>query len=174
MAEEKPLTKQRIEELKYGSTEEKEKKYSTEELEQLRKRSENGEKLTEDEAAALHKNDNEKTIKDIDSIIRGVNDVFEKDYSFNEDNIKFTIKIKAPNIVQAGKIEALREQYLNGMGLSQTAFIFNAYDALATIRICGIDVPKELAVDENIYQPALEWLYEIDGDFNDWVARFHA
>lgn len=169
----KNLTASEIEKLKYGE-EPEEKEYTKEELAELRQKAENGEALTDEESSALHKEDNLNTIKDVDSIIRGYNDKFVKQYHFNEDKINFTIKLKVPNIVEAGKIEALRERYLDGMGLSQTNFVYNAFDALATIRVVGEDVPKELAKDSDIYTPALEWLFQIDVDFTEWMARFHS
>ena len=42
----------------------------------------------------------------IDRIIRGVNDTFTKDYDFKDLGLKFTVKIKAPNAIEIGKVQA--------------------------------------------------------------------
>ena len=62
----------------------------------------------------LHEDDTNKATEQFDYIVRGFNDMFVKEYSFDEDKIKFTIKIKMPNIIENGKVEALRDHYLDG------------------------------------------------------------
>lgn len=131
-----------------------------------------GEKLTDDEINALKYFNNEEEINLIDRVIRGVNDTFVKEYNFTEWKLKFTVKIKAPNAIDQGKIQALRESYLNGMGMSVSTFIYQVYQTLATIRICGFDLPKELEKDEDIYN--LNILYIIGQDFNKWLATFRS
>lgn len=108
--------------------------------------------------------------KVIDRIIRGVNDVFEKDYNFEDLGLKFTIKIKAPNALEIGKIQARLSAYLGGMNNYASEYMLVAYQALATLRVTGIDVPKELAKDEDIYN--LDILYMIGRDFQQWLNNF--
>lgn len=168
------LSKAEIEDLKYNQDEDKE--YSEKELKELRKKHENGEKLTKSEAQALHEEDKKQQIKDIDYIIHGTNDTFVKDYNFIDDDKKLRIEIKAPNIVEEGKINGLREQYLAGTGQAQNTFYYNAYDGLAVIRVCGKNVPKEIRSDEQLYatDAVLDWLATIDTDFYNWLSRFQA
>jgi len=171
--EKNSYTKEEIEALKYPGSNKK-KEYTEDELTKLRQRSENGEKLTDDEANALHKQDSEKSIKDIDQILQGVNDIFSKDYIFSEDNEKFHVEIKAPNVIEDAKIKALREKWLDGTGLDQNMFDYTAYTALATLNVCGTKVPVQLADNDKIYPPTLSWLYEIGVDFNNWMSRFRS
>lgn len=133
-------------------------------------RVEAGEKLTDEEINQLKYETNQEELSQIDRVIRGVNDTFIKDYDFKEYGLKFTIKIKAPNIKEQGKIQARREAYLQGMGLAVNPFYYNAFDALATIRVCGVEVPKELQDDEDIYN--LYVLVKIGDDFGRWLGSF--
>lgn len=171
--EKNSYTKEEIEALKYPGSNKK-KEYTEDELLKLRKKSENGDKLTDDEANALHKQDSEKAIKDIDQILQGVNDIFSKDYVFSEDNEKFHVEIKAPNVIEDAKIKALREKWLDGTGLDQNMFDYTAYTALATLNVCGTKVPVQLSDNDKIYPPTLSWLYEIGVDFNNWMSRFRS
>lgn len=169
------LSLDEIKKIKYADdSANKKPEYNSKTVKQLRNKVENGQKLTPDEAKILHEDDANQATQQFDYIVRGFNDMFVKEYNFDEDKIKFTIKIKMPNIIQNGKVEALRDHYLDGTALNQSVFIYNAYDALALIRVCGVDVPKELAKDENIFEPGLEWLNAIDKDYSNWAARFHA
>lgn len=168
------LNKQEIEELKYNQDTEKD--YTDKEIKELREKHENGEKLTEQESKALHEDDKKQQIKDIDYIIHGTNDTFVKDYNFLDDDKTLRIEIKAPNILEEGRINGLREQYLTGMGQAQNTFYYNAFDGLAVLRICGKNLPKELKTDDQIYgtDTMLDWLATIDTDFYNWLSRFRA
>lgn len=111
-----------------------------------------------------------ETKKVVDRIIRGVNDTFEKDYDFEDLGIKFTIKIKAPNALEIGKIQARMSSYLGGMNNYASEYMIVVYQTLATLRVTGIDVPKELEKDEDIYN--LDILYVIGRDFQQWLNNF--
>ncbi|WNO29823.1 tail tape measure protein [Bacillus phage SDFMU_Pbc] len=108
--------------------------------------------------------------KAIDRIIRGVNDVFEKTYDFAEFDEPFTVKLRAPNALDAGKIHSRTAVYLNGMNNYASDYFIVSYNALASLRVVGIDVPKELANDEDIYN--LDVLYTIGKDFQEWLNSF--
>lgn len=138
--------------------------------EQLVEKINKGEKLSDEEINLLKYQTEQAETKTLDRIIRGVNDTFIKDYDFKEFGMKFTIKIKAPNAIDQGKIQARREAYLEGMGMAVSTFIFQVYHTLATIRVCGVDVPKELEKDEDIFN--LHVLYAIGGDFAEWLNSF--
>lgn len=106
----------------------------------------------------------------IDRIIRGVNDTFIKDYNFDELGLKFTVKIKAPNAIEIGKIQARTAAYLGGMNNYVSEYFLVVYNTLATLREVGIEVPKELQKDEDIYN--LDILYTIGRDFQQWLDNF--
>ena len=53
-------------------------------------------------------------------------------------------------------------------------FDYTAYTALATLNVCGTEVPVQLADNDKIYPPTLSWLYEIGVDFNNWMSRFRS
>src|SRR5690606_12124213 len=122
-----------------------------------------GREKTPEEREAEIKQDTKKVV---DRIIRGVNDTFEKDYNFEDMGLKFTIKIKAPNALEIGKIQARLSAYLGGMNNYASEYMIVAYQTLATLRVTGIDVPKELEKDEDIYN--LDVLYIIGRDFQQW------
>lgn len=107
----------------------------------------------------------------IDRIIRGVNDTFEKEYDFSELGIgKLLIKIKAPNAIEIGKIQAKLSAYLGGMNNYASEYFIMVYQTLAAIRVCGEEVPKPLEDDEQIYN--LDILYVIGRDFQHWLNSF--
>lgn len=106
----------------------------------------------------------------VDRIIRGVNDTFVKDYDYSDIGIKYRVKIKAPNALEVGKIQAMISVYLGGMNNYASEYTLTSYYALAALRVVGIDVPKELAKDEDIYN--LDFLYEIGVDFQRWLENF--
>lgn len=108
--------------------------------------------------------------KAIDRIVRGVNDTFEKEYKFDDLGIKFTIKIKAPNALEIGRIQAKLAAYLGGMNNYSSEYMIVVYQTLSALRITGIDVPKELEKDEDIYN--LDILYTIGRDFQQWLNNF--
>jgi len=128
MADKKGLDKETLEQL---STEERQqlkyakvdhadmpkKEYTPKELEELRKQSEAGEKLTPVEASALREYQNDKRVKAVNMIIQGANDVWKKDYDFKEDKVKMHIEIKYPNVVEMGRIEAMKQDYLGGLAI---------------------------------------------------------
>lgn len=124
------------------------------------------EKTRED--AEKEKRQDEKEV--VDRIIRGVNDTFEKEYNFDDIGMNFTVKIKAPNAIEIGKIQARLSLYLNGMNNYASEYMLIVYQTLATLRVVGKDLPKELAKDEDIYN--LEILYVIGRDFQRWLDKF--
>lgn len=122
---------------------------------------------TPEQKEAKQRQDQKKVI---DRIIRGVNDTFEKDYTFSDLGLKFTIKMKAPNALEIGKIQARMSSYLGGMNNYASEYMLVVYQTLATLRTTGIDVPKELENDEDIYN--LDVLYVIGRDFQQWLNNF--
>lgn len=106
----------------------------------------------------------------VDRIIRGVNDTFVKHYNYEDMDLNFTIKIQAPNALEIGRIHARMASYLGGMNNYMSEYMITVYNTLATIRVTGKDVPKELEKDEDIYN--LDILYEIGRDFQQWLNKF--
>lgn len=123
--------------------------------------------LTSEEAAIKQRVEEKKVI---DRIVRGVNDTFIKDYTIEDLGLKFTIKIKAPNALDTGKIQARLAAYLGGMNVYASDYMLEVFNILATIRTTGIDVPKCLEKDEEIYN--LDLLFMIGRDFRDWLNSF--
>jgi hypothetical protein len=108
--------------------------------------------------------------KAIDRIIRGVNDTFIKDYDFEDLGLKFTIKIKAPNALEIGRIQAKMSAYLGGMNNYASDYMITVYQTLAALRVVGTEIPKELEKDEDIYN--LDIIYQIGIDFQEWLNSF--
>lgn len=106
----------------------------------------------------------------IDRIIRGVNDTFIKEYHFEDMDMHFTVKMRAPNALEVGRVQALLSRYLGGMNNYVSEYMMVVYTTLATLRVTGEDVPKELEKDEEIYN--LDVLYDIGRDFQQWLNNF--
>lgn len=114
-------------------------------------------------------NTTEKDVELLHELIVGVNDIFEKTYTFKEIGKTFTIKVKFPSFLEKGKINAQREDLLVGTGKYQPENIMVVYHTMATLMVCGIDVPpyfdKEASPREDI-------LYKIGLDIDNWVYSF--
>lgn len=111
-----------------------------------------------------------KEVETINRVIAGENDVFEKDYKFKELGLEFTIKIKYPNALEQGKIHAQTALYFDGLSRFMPENIMLAYTTLASLRVCGIDVPEFLQNDEEIYN--INILAVIGKDYVDWLNSF--
>ncbi|ALA07794.1 putative tail assembly chaperone [Bacillus phage BC01] len=106
----------------------------------------------------------------IDRLIRGVNDTYIKEYDLPDYDLKFTIKIKAPNAIQMARIHAETSRYLGGTNVYQSEYILIVYQTLSTLKICGIDVPEFLKKEEELYN--LELVFTIGRDFINWLDTF--
>jgi hypothetical protein len=113
-----------------------------------------------------------KQKKQVDRVIRGVNDTFRKEYDeFKELGWEdVVVEVKAPNAVEIGKIAARHSAYLGGMNNYASEYLTLAYQMLATLRVTGVKIPKELQKDEDIYN--LDPLYAIGRDFQRWLGNF--
>ena len=65
-----------------------------------------------------------KERKELDRIVHGDNDTWVKEYDIKELDLKFKISIKAPNVADQGRIQALRERYLDGVGSLVSQYVF--------------------------------------------------
>lgn len=135
------------------------------------------------QAAGIPLDNEEKTVmygKEIDNkndlvnmIIHGQNDLWHHDYDYTEDGgPKFTISIQIPNILEQGQIKARVQQYLGGTAMYWDEYTVAVYTALATIRVCGRQVPDVFKDDAKIYAVTSDWLYQINQDFEEFQSRF--
>jgi hypothetical protein len=109
----------------------------------------------------------------VDEILKGVNDTFEKTYTEFEAlgwGKEVKVAVKAPNVVEIGKIAARHAAYLNGMNNYASEYLTVAFQMLATLRITGVIVPEKLKNDDEIYN--LDPLYTIGRDFQRWLGNF--
>lgn len=116
--------------------------------------------------------EDKKIKEDVDTLhtlIRGTNDVFTKVYEFKELSEKLKVQVKYPTFLERGKINALREEMLFGMGRYQTEFIYEIFNTVAILEVCGIDVPEYLSKDR---EPREDILYTIGLDINEWIHSF--
>lgn len=108
--------------------------------------------------------------KTLQKIIKGVNDVWEKEYNFEELDLHYTIKLRIPNAIEQGRIYSLRSSYLNGMDMYQNEDVLRVYQMLATIQVVGVEVPKEFKTPEEIYN--LTPLLVMYDDWNEFLTSF--
>lgn len=128
--------------------------------------------LTPEQQAEKEKNEQrEKEVKVINRIIRGSNDVFSKSYNIEELELKFDLKVRFPNIMENAKIQAMVERYFEGLSAYMSPQLVRIYRMLATIHVCGVEVPSILENDEAIYN--LQLLGYIADDFQEWMDTFH-
>lgn len=140
------------------------------ELEELRAKAERGEALTDEEVKKLKYQDVKEEKVALDKIVRGINDMYVKDYKFEDyGGLTMTVKIKAPNAIEHGRIHQIRERYLGGTGTMVNSFTYLVYHTFGLLEVCGVDVPKELE-PENVYN--MNIIYRIGVDFADWLDRF--
>lgn len=130
----------------------------------------NGIKLTDEEVNKVKYQEAQEEKVALDRIVRGVNDIYEKEYKFEDiGGLELKVKIKAPNALEQGRINAIRENFVGGTGTMLNSFTYVVYHTFALLQVCGIDVPKELD-PENVYN--LNIIYKIGMDFGDWLDRF--
>lgn len=127
-------------------------------------------KTQEEKVKEKDMEEKEKQRDVIDRIVRGKNDTFSKSYDLEEEGIKFHISIKAPNIIEQGRIKQKTEQYLYGTGSYQDSYTKVIFNTLSLIRETGVDVPDILKSDDDIYHS--EILYRIGVDFAEWLNNF--
>lgn len=129
-----------------------------------------GEKLTDEEVNKIKYHQSEKEKTALDKIVRGVNDIYVHEYTFEDyGGLEITVKIKAPNAIEQGKINAVRENFLGGTGTMVNTFTYVVFHTFALLQVCGIDVPKEIE-PENVFN--MNIIYKIGVDFADWLDRF--
>lgn len=114
--------------------------------------------------------DYKETKQALAKVIRGHNDVFKKHYDLKELDLEFDIAIRFPNALEQAKIQAQAERYLDGLGSLMSPVVLQSYNMLATLRVCGVDIPDFLKRDEEIYN--LHILYVISEDFYEWMNSF--
>lgn len=123
--------------------------------------------LTPEESA-----EDKKTKEDVETLhqlIRGQNDIYTKTYEFKELSEPLTVKVKYPTFLERGRINAIREEMLYGMGKYQTDFVYEVFNTVAILEVCGIDVPPYLSKDK---EPRDDVLYMIGLDINNWIHSF--
>ena len=103
-------------------------------------------------------------------VIKGVNDVWEKDYNFEEADLRFKIKVKIPNAMEQSQIRALTDEFLFGKSDSTPDFIYNAYFMLATLQVVGKEVPIEFRDPEEIYN--MDYLAYVYKDWRQFLRTF--
>ncbi|QLF87224.1 hypothetical protein BESEP9_00004 [Staphylococcus phage vB_SepM_BE09] len=123
-----------------------------------------------DELQELKRKKEQEQDNTVSRVIRGVNDVFEKYYNFKEIKLDFNIKLRVPNALEQGTINAMRSNYLGGMDLYQSDEIYKAYQMLATIQVVGVEAPDELSDPEKIYN--LIPLVRVYDDWIDFLGTF--
>lgn len=131
---------------------------------------ENNTQNNTDELQELKRKKEQEQDNTVSMVIRGVNDVFEKYYNFKEIKLDFNIKLRVPNALEQGTINAMRSNYLGGMDLYQSDEIYKAYQMLATIQVVGVEVPDELSDPEKIYN--LIPLVRVYDDWIDFLGTF--
>ena len=141
----------------------------------IKARQDSHQTITNEEKAVMVGKEQDDRNDAINDILTSYNDIWSKDYDFNEDHLKFSIAIKAPTIAEKGQIVAMANNlYLQGGMPYQTMHNFNVFNGLATIRICGKVVPDFLKDDDHMYATtAVEYILEkIYLDYSEWLSRF--
>lgn len=120
--------------------------------------------MTPEEIEELKYKARQEKEQTITKVIRGVNDVWEKEYNFKELDLHFKVKVRFPNAREQGRIFALRSSFLGGMDMYQNDDVIQAYQMLATLQEVGEEVPKEFKNVEEIYN-----LYPLKVMYQDWI-----
>lgn len=146
--------------------------YSDVQIENINARKKAGNSVDEIEEAALLGKKVDKRDKVLDEFVQGVNTVFTKHYDFAEDGVSFDISIHEPSIRERGLIIGKTTRYLDGVGQLAGDYYYEVYYVLSLIRVCGDEVPLELADDSKMFAPTEKWLIKIGSDFKEWESRF--
>ena len=171
------LTKEEKDILKYQAPEEDKMvntdNYTKSDVDNIKNKQEHNIPLSDTEKTVLMGKDIDEKNELVDVIVSGQNDVWTKTYDYTKDGgLKFTISIKAPTIVEEGQIAAMVQRYLGGSAMYWDEYTVGVYHALATIRVCGKQIPDVFKDDDHIYAVTQNWLYNIGKDFDEWQSRF--
>jgi len=129
------------------------------------------EAISEEDKALLESIKKQRDTKEkVNRVIKGENDIFDKEYTFEELDLKFTIKIKLPSILEQAKIQAATERMFEGLGSLMPPNVLRAYRMLATIQICGKEIPSIFKDADDIYNISIFDI--ISSDFQDWMNSF--
>lgn len=120
--------------------------------------------MTPEEIEELKYKTRKEKEQTVAKVIKGVNDVWEKEYNFKELGLHFKVKVRFPNAREQGRIFALRSSFLGGMDMYQNDDVIQAYQMLATLQEVGEEVPKEFRDVEEIYN-----LYPLKVMYLDWI-----
>lgn len=118
--------------------------------------------------------ENVKNQRAISDIINGYDqEFFEKDYEFPMEGgkpLKFHVKMRASNVFDYARIEQEVINMCDGQidydRLHETSHLL---DALATLRVVGVEIPKWLSEGTN-FNPAI--LLQVYSDWTEWLATF--
>lgn len=127
-------------------------------------------KMTKEEIDAIKYKQEEEQEEVLDKILKGVNDVFKKDYDFKELDLKFSIALHIPNAIETGRILSLTSKLLDGDVFSVPKMYYDAFHMLATIMIVGDDIPKEFEDPEKVYN--LDPLIIVRKDWLEFLNSF--
>lgn len=114
-------------------------------------------------------NTTEADVETLHELIVGVNNIFDKTYTFKEIGKTFRIQVKFPSFIEKGRINAEREDMLVGTGKYQPESIVLIYQTMATLSVCGIDVPSYFSKEAS---PREDILYKIGIDIDNWIYSF--
>lgn len=146
--------------------------YNDAQIENIKYKQKKGDPVSRDETAAVLGKEVDKKNKLIKYIVHGQNDVFHKDYDFKEDDVKFTVEIKMPNLREDGIIAARVQEYLGGTANYWDDSVRNIFYTVALLQTCGKKVPDLLSDPDKINPLMYPWLMAILEDFNEWMGQF--
>lgn len=111
----------------------------------------------------------EQQEEQVEKLVLGKNDTFEKSYDFDELDLHIKVKMRYPTLRERARINAVREEILYGTTVQQPPAVITAYDALAHLDVCGIDVPEVLQLDKMGRE---DIAYKVGVDISQWMNRF--
>lgn len=109
-------------------------------------------------------------IETINRVIKGENDLFEKEYNMKDRGLKFTIKMRYPNAIQQAEAHSIVSNLFKGFNRAMPEHLILAYTTIAFLQVTGEDVPDFLKDPEKLYDLRIPMI--VGADIQEWMDSF--
>lgn len=105
----------------------------------------------------------------LETLIRGKNDMFDRTFKFKEIGEEFRIKVRYPTFMERSRINARREELLQGTSYQQPFAVYLVNQTVSLFEIVGIDIPEYFSVDGT---PRDDVILRIGLELDEWMSSF--
>lgn len=105
----------------------------------------------------------------LETLIRGKNDIFDRTFKFKELGEEFRIKVRYPTFMERSRINARREELLQGTSYQQPFAVYLVNQTISLFEVVGIGIPEYFSVDGT---PRDDVILHIGLELDEWMSTF--